>query len=160
MRKSTRRVVFLYIPLLILMGSCTAWIANARHKTVRSTVNGLSIVNVQPEELQSLSTVENALKIDVGVDKLTDTEVTFHVAMESYQNLDAINADPLKTTILTIQRDIPFKPVRWKEIKHDDYHREGYLTFILNRRPTVLKLSIFEMEERVFEWELEPGSSE
>ena len=160
MRKSTRRVVLFYIPLLILMGSCTVWIAKSRHKTVQFAVTGLSIVNVQPEELQSLSTVENALKIDVGVDKLTDTEVTFHVAMESYQNLDAIKADPLETTILIIQGDAPFKPVRWKESKHDDYHREGYLTFILNRRPTVLKLSVFEMEERVFEWKLDPGSSE
>jgi len=86
--------------------------------------------------------------------------VTFHIAMESYQNLDAIKADPLETTILTIQGDLPFKPTHWKETNHDDYHLEGYLTFAINRRPTHLKLSIFEMEERVFEWKLDPGSSE
>jgi hypothetical protein len=154
MRKRTRRLVFFYFPLLVLIVTFGIWTGVGRHVGRPSRGPGLNLVNVQPEELTSQSSVENQLKIDVGVDKLTDTEVVFHVVMESYQNGDAIQADPLETTILTIQGETPFKPIHWKETRRDDFHKEGYLTFEINKKPTVLKLSIFELVERTFEWSL------
>ena len=160
MRKPYRRLIFFYTPLFFIGVGGLIWFFKPVTSPKAVASGDLAVVNVQTDGFQALSTVENQLKIEVGVDKLSETEVVFHITMESYQNLDAIAEDPLSTTILTIQGDLPLKPIHWAETSHDEYHREGYLTFTVPQRPTKLRLSIFELEERTFEWNLGAGSSE
>ncbi|NDC82935.1 hypothetical protein EB093_04640 [bacterium] len=163
MNKRMRRVFFLYLPAILLMGGAVKFCVNRSHTpastpSVTSPSHELDVVNVQTDHLKPLTTIENALKIEVGVNKIDEREVVFHVLMESFQNTDAVQSDILDTTILTVDGR-PYKPSKWKEKEQDDNHKEGYLTFKIDRRPSTIKLSIFELEERVFEWSLVPTES-
>lgn len=162
-KKRWRRLIFLYIPAIIVVGCGVRFCAKYSRipsftTTAGATSDALNIVDVQSGDVPAQSTVENALKIDVGVTKVNEKEVTFHIAMESYQNTEPVQSDILDTTILMAD-DHPVKPKKWKEINQDDNHKEGYLTFELDQRPAIIKLSIFEMEERVFEWALTSTSN-
>ncbi|NBV41831.1 hypothetical protein EBR96_03580 [bacterium] len=155
MRSRTRRWVFFYGPVLVLLTGIVYWgMSQWLHLNLVSDSKKamLKIVTIQPEELKPQSTVANALKIDVEVTKISNEEIVFHVTMESYENSEAIAADPMETTILALQNETPYKPESWKNIRSTDYQREGYLTFKINQKPEVIRLSIFELEERIFEW--------
>ena len=157
MRSRTRRWVFFYIPIGILVAGAGIWAFSGWMNVdfiSESKNNVLKIVNIQPEELKPISTVANALKIDVEVTKITNKEIVFHVTMESYENTDAIASDPMETTILTLQNETPYKPVEWRNVRSTEYQREGYLTFEIKQKPELIRLSIFELEERIFEWSL------
>lgn len=160
MNKKKRRLFFFYLPLCCAILGAIAWFLKPGPPPKSVASGDLAVVNVQADGFKALETIENQLKIQVGVDKLTNSEVVFHIIMESYQNTDAIDADPLETTILTIQNDIPFKPIHWAETSRDEYHREGYLTFSIAQKPSRLRLSIFELEERTFEWDLSGSQSQ
>ncbi len=154
MKKRTRRILFLYFPLIAMLGGVSFY--GLRYIAIpgASSPSLLNLVFVQPEELQPVSSVDNQLKIDVEVDRLTQYEVVFHVTLESYQNQDAIQSDVTKISFLTIDQTAPVSPAEWEEIRQDDFKKEGYLTFKFPKKPAVMKLSIFELVERTFEWNL------
>lgn len=157
MKKRTRRILFFYLPIFVMLGVFGYY--GLRHLASQNPSSSgqpslLNLVFVQPEELQPLSSVENQLKVDVEVDRLTQYEVVFRVTMESYQNVEAVRADLLKTSFLTVDQTSPISPSAWEDIRQDDFKKEGYLTFKLPQKPSVMRLSIFEMVERTFEWDL------
>jgi hypothetical protein len=114
----------------------------------------------EPVRLPKKVSVENELKIEVEPTYVSEEEVRFSVALASYQNSESVGMDPLETTILLDEEDTPYAPLQWEVDQEDEYNKTGVLTFRVAHFPKSLKLSIFELEERVFEWSLTKSEDE
>jgi hypothetical protein len=104
--------------------------------------------------------VENELKIEVEPVHVSDEQVQFVVTLSSYQNSESVGMNPLETTMLLDEEDTPYSPVEWDLRDEDEYNKVGTLTFSVSHFPKALRLSIFELEERVFEWSLTTPDAE
>lgn len=108
----------------------------------------------EPVRLPKQESVENALKIEVEPIYVSEELVQFRLVLASYQNSESVGMDPLETTMLLDEENTPYEPVGWEAGKTDEYNKEGILSFQVSHFPQVLRLSIFELEERIFEWSL------
>lgn len=108
----------------------------------------------EPVSLPRKMSVENELKIEVEPVRVSDDQVQFTLALASYQNSESVGMNPLETTILLDEEDTPYAPVQWDVSQEDEYNKVGVLTFKIAHFPKSLRLSIFELEERTFEWSL------
>lgn len=114
--------------------------------------SGLRTFPRDPMRLPKQTSVENELKIDVEPVLVSDDKVQFEITLASYQNSESVAMNPLETTILLDEEDNPYEPVGWEVSHEDEYNKVGVLTFAVAHFPERLKLSVFELEERVFEW--------
>ena len=108
----------------------------------------------EPVRLPRQVSVENELKIEVEPVHVSDEQVQFTIELASYQNSESIGMNPLETTILLDEEDTPYAPIQWDVSQEDEYNKIGVLTFNIAHFPKSLRLSIFELEERTFEWSL------
>ena len=110
--------------------------------------------NADPVRLPKQVSVENELKIEVEPVHVSDEEVQFVITLSSYQNSESVGMNLLETTILLDEEETPYEPGEWDPTHEDEYNKSGTLTFQVSHVPKTLRLSIFELEERVFEWSL------
>ncbi len=115
---------------------------------------GLDVKKQDPVRLPKQVSVENELKIEVEPVHVSDEQVQFVVTLSSYQNSESVGMNPMETTMLLDEEDTPYSPVEWDLSDEDEYNKVGTLTFSVSHFPKALRLSIFELEERVFEWSL------
>ena len=108
----------------------------------------------EPVRLPKKMSVENELKIEVEPVHVSEDQVQFTLTLSSYQNSESVGMNPLETTILLDEEDTPYAPIQWDVSQEDEYNKVGTLTFSLAHFPKSLRLSIFELEERTFEWSL------
>ena len=130
---------------------------NARATKVAHGDNDVIVLNVKkqdPVRLPKQVSVENELKIEVEPVHVSEEQVQFLVTLSSYQNSESVGMNPLETTMLLDEEDTPYSPVEWDLSHEDEYNKVGTLTFSVSHFPKGLRLSIFELEERVFEWSL------
>ena len=127
---------------------------------VDQEVAGLEVKKKDPVRLPKKVSVENELKIEVEPVHVSDEQVQFVVTLSSYQNSESVGMNPLETTMLLDEEDTPYSPVEWDLRDEDEYNKVGTLTFSVSHFPKALRLSIFELEERVFEWSLAPPNAE
>lgn len=120
------------------------------------TRQGPSLVTVDVSHYPVKVTMANGLRLSIRPTAVSNRSVSFKVKMESYQNTEPIRANPTDIMLLTIQDDIPFREAVWASHSQQAYAREGTITFNVDRLPTLLRLSVFEMEERLFEWDIAP----
>jgi len=111
-------------------------------------------VKREPVRLPKQMSVENELKIEVEPVHVSEDQVQFTLTLASYQNSESVGMNPLETTILLDEEDTPYAPIQWDVSQEDEYNKVGTLTFSLAHFPKSLRLSIFELEERTFEWSL------
>ncbi len=106
--------------------------------------------------LSHQTSIENYLKIDVKPIQITQNkEIVFSVQLESYQNPDILDLDKIEMALLEDNDGNVTKPTVWKEIKKTQYLRSGLLYFPLSvEQAKSIKLTIFELEERNFEWKM------
>jgi len=140
MNKKQRRILGIIIVGITIGASC--WVL-----TTGSTINKLS------HAYEAKSSIANQLKIDAQLTKITPGKhIQFFVQLETYQNPDILTVDPLTICLLQDENQTPYKPTSWDNEKHTDHTISGTIHFPCP--PTLKKatLSIFEREERTFEW--------
>ncbi len=167
MIKNKQRFTLVMLGLLAIILLIVAYFLqtpNSSKRMQKSQSRGADSLNSQeegqlrekrePVSLPKKMTVENELKIEVEPVHVSDDQVQFTVALASYQNSDSVGMNPLETTILLDEEDTPYAPVQWDISQEDEYNKVGVLTFNISHFPKSLRLSIFELEERIFEWSL------
>ncbi len=100
--------------------------------------------------------VENYLKIEARpFEFIPGKTFSFFISLEAPQNPAAVKMDLTKTAFLIDDREIPISPVSWEERSQSDFQKSGVLLFPAPATlPAKFSISIFELEERVFEWNL------
>lgn len=144
-----RRRLWVGIGLLLVVLGGGGWWWSHEHQ-------GPALVTVDVSRYPAKITMANGLRLTIRPVSVSNRAVAFKVKMESYQNTDPIRANPLDIMLLTIQDDIPFREAVWASHSQQSYSREGTITFEVDRLPSVIRLSVFEMEERLFEWDIIP----
>ena len=146
LKKRRRRVLGVILVLVVGMAGCGWWWV---YRDTRPPLVTINVAKIQPK-----ITIANELRMMVQPVAVSNREVSFKVRLESYQNTDAVRANPIDIMMLTIQEDIPFRDATWSDHHHSDYRREGVISFKVDRLPQLLRLSVFEQEERLFEWDI------
>ncbi len=104
--------------------------------------------------LPKIISVENYMRIEVKPVKLKpDQWISFQIQLDSTQNKTALGIDLTKVALLVDDKNLAYSAGRWKPLKETEFSRIGLLTFPVSGTPKALKLSIFDFQERVFEWE-------
>ncbi|NDD67252.1 hypothetical protein EBZ35_06350, partial [bacterium] len=137
-----RRRWWVGVTLLVAILAGGGWYWSGVH-------HGPPLVTVDVSQVPAKITMANGLRLTIRPVMVSNRSVSFKVKMESYQNTDPIRANPQDIMLLTIQDDIPFRDAVWASHSQQAYAREGTITFTVDRLPTLIRLSIFEMEERL-----------
>ena len=141
MKKISKKWRLLLIPIMaVLLWGMGSWISG-KFEEVKLHL---------PKQMS----VENFMKVEVKPLKYRqDQWIEFQVSLESFQNKAAVGMDLTKVALLIDEKNLPYSPIKWKVKTDSDTTRVGILTFPLSGTPKMLKLSIFDFEERVFVWE-------
>jgi hypothetical protein len=106
--------------------------------------------------LQEQTSIKNYLKISAKPTSInSDNIITFKISFETYQKPDFLDIDVLKIVFLEDEFETPSHPQSWKETNRTKYTKKGLLKFPLNKNQNTLKLTIFELEERSFTWNIQ-----
>ncbi|MBT6119930.1 hypothetical protein HOH45_00515 [bacterium] len=109
--------------------------------------------------------IQNKIKIEItpSIKKIKSTHIIkFEIDIESFENTEIIDQDLSETSFGIINSDL-IKPTKWKPYQQSKYHVKGTLffspippTFETDSQssvsPNVLKLLIFDPEEREYTW--------
>ena len=115
--------------------------------------------------LTNKTQIQNKIKIDVvpSIKKIGPQQlIKFEIDIESFENADIINQELSETSFAIINSEI-IKPTKWLPYQQSKYHSKGTLFFNQtesssdNDSPStittnVLKLLIFDPEEREYTW--------
>jgi hypothetical protein len=126
----------LFILLLVLGSSC-----------------GKKVIK-KPQLLQKISQVQNYTKIEVQpiISEKKET-IIFKTKIETFQNQAFLEEDLTTVTLLEDNFGKPYQALQWKKEMSSDYSKTGILTFPYNKEITNIKLSFFDSEEIIFEWQ-------
>lgn len=116
------------------------------------------ILHQPPErvfKLPTLTSIENYLRIEVTPVKWDQNqELIFYIRLESTQNPDILDLDKTDMALLTDDQGNLYKPTMWKQDKSGPYERSGFITFRLPSLPKRIQLTIFELTDRKWTWNL------
>lgn len=136
-----RRIVFLCIVLVLISVPLSYYLSS--YLSLRGGTSQQSIRN----EIKIKATL-----LPVVLQK----PVRIFVEIETSQQPDFFKTDLMDLVLLTDGNKVPYKPISFQESKRSDTFLSGTLVFpSFSRLPKELSLIIYELEPRIFLWQLD-----
>ena len=110
---------------------------------------------LKPIILPKQSQVENYIKLDIQpiISEKKNT-ISFKINIETFQNQKFMEEDLQEITLMEDDLGNPYQPINWIKETATDYSKTGELTFPFNKNIQSIKLSFFDIEEIIFNWEI------
>lgn len=89
---------------------------------------------------------------------ISDDQLVFYIHLESTQNSDSINRNPVTNILLEMNQNTVIEPSEWIEKKKTAYQLEGTLHFSIHDTPKTIVLSWFDLTEVQFKWDISPST--